>query len=45
MNEFLDLAKDALKEIHQIQLNALKSKYIKLQGETLKEKEEKKGEK
>jgi len=45
MNEFLDLAKDALKEIHQIQLNALKSKYIKLQEETLKEKEEKKGEK
>jgi exosome complex component RRP41 len=45
MDEFLDLAKDALKEIHQIQLNALKSKYIKLQEETLKEKEEKKGEK
>ena len=45
MNEFLDLAKDALKEIHQIQLNALKSKYIKLQEETLKEIEEKEGEK
>ncbi len=46
MNDFLDLAKDALKEIHQIQLNVLKSKYVKLQDETKeKQKEEKKGDK
>ncbi|MFX1409924.1 MAG: exosome complex exonuclease Rrp41 [Promethearchaeota archaeon] len=31
MNEFLTLAKDALKKIHQIQLNALKSKYLAIQ--------------
>jgi exosome complex component RRP41 len=45
MNEFLDLAKDALEQVHQIQLNALRSKYVKLQEETSKEKEDKKGEK
>ena len=47
MNEFLDLAKGALKKIHQIQLNALKSKYVKLQEEMLNEKkeEDKKGDK
>ncbi len=45
MNEFLDYAKIALKDIHQIQLEALKSKYIKLQEETnnTKEKNDKKG--
>ncbi|MFW9826385.1 MAG: exosome complex exonuclease Rrp41 [Candidatus Thorarchaeota archaeon] len=37
MNEFLDLAKDALNQIHQIQLTTLKNKYIKIQEETLKE--------
>ncbi|MFX1315654.1 MAG: exosome complex exonuclease Rrp41 [Promethearchaeota archaeon] len=31
MNEFLTLAKDALKKIHQIQLDALKSKYLAIQ--------------
>ncbi len=45
MNEFLDLAKVALEEVHQIQLDTLKSKYVKLQGETIKKKEDKKGEK
>lgn len=47
MNDFLSLAKDALKNIHQIQLNALKSKYVKLQEEILteKQKEDKKGDK
>ncbi|MDX1797117.1 MAG: exosome complex exonuclease Rrp41, partial [Candidatus Lokiarchaeia archaeon] len=45
MIEFLDLAKIALEKIHQIQLNALKSKYIKLQEETTKEKEVNKGDK
>ena len=34
MNKFLDLAYEALKNIHQIQLDTLKSKYVKLQGET-----------
>lgn len=34
MNEFLDLAYGALKNIHQIQLDVLKSKYVKLQEET-----------
>lgn len=34
MNEFLDLAYVALKNIHQIQLDVLKSKYVKLQEET-----------
>jgi exosome complex component RRP41 len=43
--EFLDLAKIALEKVHQIQLNALKSKYIKLQEETTKEKEDNKGDK
>jgi exosome complex component RRP41 len=42
MKEFLDLAKDALNKIHQIQLTTLKSKYIKIQEEALKEKEEEK---
>jgi exosome complex component RRP41 len=45
MNEFLDLAKIALEKIHQIQLKALKSKYVKLQEETTKEKEDNKGDK
>ena len=47
MTEFLDLAKDALKVIHKIQLDTLKSKYIKLQKNTnkKKEKEDKKGDK
>ncbi|MFW9968687.1 MAG: exosome complex exonuclease Rrp41 [Candidatus Odinarchaeota archaeon] len=45
MNEFLDLAKDALKEIHQIQLKALKNKYIKLREEVSSEKDIKKGDK
>ena len=31
MNEFLDLAKKALNQIHQIQLDSLKSKYIAVQ--------------
>lgn len=31
MNDFLDLAKDALKEIYQSQLESLKSKYITMQ--------------
>ncbi|MFW9988839.1 MAG: exosome complex exonuclease Rrp41 [Candidatus Odinarchaeota archaeon] len=39
LNDFLDLVKNALKDIHQIQLEALKSKYIKLQEETIKTKE------
>jgi len=45
MNEFLDLAKNALKDIHKIQLDTLKSKYVKLQEETNKSmgKNEKKG--
>ncbi|MCK4371172.1 MAG: exosome complex exonuclease Rrp41 [Candidatus Lokiarchaeota archaeon] len=34
MNKFLDLAYEALKNIHQIQLDTLKSKYLKLQEET-----------
>jgi len=34
MNKFLDLAYGALKNIHQIQLDTLKSKYVKLQEET-----------
>lgn len=34
MNKFLDLAYEALKNIHQIQLDTLKSKYVKLQEET-----------
>jgi len=34
MNKFLDLAYGALKNIHQIQLDVLKSKYVKLQKET-----------
>ena len=33
MNKFLDLAYEALKNIHQIQLDTLKSKYVKLQEE------------
>ncbi|MFX1501602.1 MAG: exosome complex exonuclease Rrp41 [Promethearchaeota archaeon] len=45
MNEFLDLAKDALKEVHQIQLEALKNKYIKLREEVSDEKDIKKGDK
>ncbi|MFW9819126.1 MAG: hypothetical protein ACFFE5_05905, partial [Candidatus Thorarchaeota archaeon] len=45
MNDFLDLAKEALEKIHQIQLKALKSKYVKLQEETMIEKEENKGDK
>ncbi len=40
MNEFMDLATESLKEIHQIQLNALKSKYITLKEEETKEIEE-----
>ncbi len=45
LNDFLDIAKNALKDIHQIQLDALKSKYVKLQEETNKSKgkNEKKG--
>lgn len=34
MNKFLDLAYEALINIHQIQLDTLKSKYVKLQEET-----------
>ena len=34
MNKFLDLAYEALKNIHKIQLDTLKSKYVKLQEET-----------
>ncbi len=47
MNEFMDLATKSLKEIHQMQLDALKSKYITLKEEETKEKEEevKEGEK
>ena len=45
MNEFLDLAKITLEKIHQIQLNALKSKYVKLQEETTKEKKDNKSDK
>jgi exosome complex component RRP41 len=37
MNDFLDLAKEALEEIHEIQLNTLKSKYLKLQEDIKKE--------
>ena len=33
-DEFLDLAKDALSKIHEIQLEALKKKYITIQEET-----------
>ncbi|MHA2393445.1 MAG: exosome complex exonuclease Rrp41 [Promethearchaeota archaeon] len=33
MNDFLDIAKDALKEIYQLQLDSLKSKYITIQNE------------
>ncbi len=40
LNEFLDLAGEALKRIHQIQLDALKRKYIKLQEVTNKKMEE-----
>jgi len=45
MNEFLSDAKEALEHIHKIQLDVLKSKYLKLQQETKnnKEKEGKKG--
>ncbi|MEE9377421.1 MAG: exosome complex exonuclease Rrp41 [Candidatus Lokiarchaeia archaeon] len=45
LNDFLDMAKIALKDVHQIQLDALKSKYVKLQEETNKSKakKEKKG--
>ena len=47
MNEFLDLAYVSLKNIHQIQLDVLKSKYVKLQEETGNPNQEndKKGEK
>jgi len=47
MNEFMDLATKSLKKIHQIQLDALKSKYITLKEEETKEIEEgvKEGEK
>lgn len=47
MKEFLDIARDALKNIHQIQLDVLKSKYIKLLEDTnkIKKKEDKKGDK
>ena len=41
MSEFLELAKDALKKIHQMQLDVLKSKFLALQGENNKQKEEK----
>ena len=46
MNEFLDLAYGALKNIHQIQLDVLKSKYVKLQEGTgnPNQKNDKKGE-
>ncbi len=46
MNEFLDLAYGALKNIHQIQLDVLKSKYVKLQEGTSNpnQKNDKKGE-
>ena len=40
MNEFLTLAKVALKDVHQIQLEALKSKFLKLQNEPKKKKDE-----
>ncbi len=40
MNEFLTLAKVALKDVHQIQLEALKSKFLKLQNEPTKKKDE-----
>jgi len=47
LDEFLDLAKNALTSIYQIQLETLKSKFVKLLEEPSKEKEEtlKKGEK
>ncbi len=42
LNDFLDKAKEALIKIHQIQLETLKSKYIPLQEEIAKEKEDEK---
>jgi len=39
MNHFLDKAKEALSNIHQIQLETLKSKYIPIQGEITNKKE------
>jgi exosome complex component RRP41 len=36
MNEFLDDSKEALEKIHQMQLEALKKKFIKLQEDTKK---------
>ena len=41
MNTCLDLASESLKEIYEKQLNALKSKYIAIQEETLKHQETK----
>ena len=41
MNEFLELARESLKKIHQIQLDALKSKFIALKEKNTKLKEEK----
>ncbi|MFX1571273.1 MAG: exosome complex exonuclease Rrp41 [Promethearchaeota archaeon] len=40
MNEFMELATESLKQIHQMQLNALKSKYINLKEDVSKETEE-----
>ncbi|KKM90420.1 hypothetical protein LCGC14_1238790 [marine sediment metagenome] len=40
MNEFLDLAKIALNSIHQIQLETLKSKFLKLQDDDINKKDE-----
>ncbi|MFX1454774.1 MAG: exosome complex exonuclease Rrp41 [Promethearchaeota archaeon] len=40
MKDFLEKAKKALEEIHQIQLKTLKSKYLLIQEETTKEKKE-----
>jgi hypothetical protein len=38
MNDFLNLAEEALKKVHQIQLDSLKSKYIAIQEEYKEEK-------
>ncbi|MFW9823427.1 MAG: exosome complex exonuclease Rrp41 [Candidatus Thorarchaeota archaeon] len=40
MNDYLVKGKKALEEVHQIQLNILKSKYLLIQKETTKENEE-----
>ena len=41
MNTCLDMASEALKEIYEMQLNALKSKYLAIQEETLQHQETK----